>query len=95
MDALALTGTFAITAVVLVWSLWLAGQEGASRAWRLLTIALVPCVIGPAMTAAALSNATLNDVAHGVLFTFAALVSVGTLIHAGRAQAEEQAAEQG
>lgn len=86
MDALAIAGTFALTAVVLVWSLWLSSQEGASRAWKLLTLVLAPCVIVPALLAPLLASTALTDVAHGILFTCAAIVSVGTLFHAGRAQ---------
>jgi hypothetical protein len=91
VDMMALTGTIAMSTIVLLWGLWLAQREGASRAWRALPIAVLPAVIVPAL--AALAVPRLIDVAHGALFLIAGLVSVGTLAHAGRERQEPSAEE--
>ncbi len=84
-DALGTTGTLSLTAVVLIWGLWLASQSGASRAWRLVPAAVLPCVAVPLVLAGVLADRILSDVANGTLLVFAVLVSIGTLLHAGRA----------
>jgi hypothetical protein len=79
-------GTLALTGVIVVWALWLAGQDGASRAWKLVTLAIVPAVAVPLMLGGFVAQRVLHDVAMGVLFTAAVLVAIGTLMHAARAQ---------
>lgn len=83
-----LAGTVSMTAVVLAWGLWLASQAGASRIWKVVPIAVLPCVSTPLVLAGVLSDQVLRDVAQGTLLVFAVLVSVGTLVHAGRARLE-------
>lgn len=82
-DALGTAGTISLTAVVLIWGLWLASQSGASRAWRIVPAAVLPCVSVPLVLAGVLADHVLSDVANGALLGFAVLVAIGTLVHAG------------
>ncbi|HEY8430737.1 MAG TPA: hypothetical protein VIL20_20300 [Sandaracinaceae bacterium] len=82
-DALGTAGTLSLTAVVLVWGQWLASRSGASRAWRIVPAAVLPCVSVPLVLAGVLAEHVLSDVAKGALLGFAVLVAIGTLLHAG------------
>lgn len=85
-DAFGTAGILALTGVVVVWGLWLASRAGSSWIWRLVPIGVLPCVATPLVLAGVLSDSMLSDVAKGALLVFAVLVSIGTLLHAARAQ---------
>jgi hypothetical protein len=87
-DALGLAGILSMTAVVLVWGLWLASQAEAPKMWRAVPFAMLPCVAIPLVLEGVFSDHLLGDVAKGTLLLFAVLVSVGTLVHAARARLE-------
>lgn len=84
--ALGTTGTLSLTAVVLIWGLWLASKAGASRVWKIVPAAVLPCVAVPLLLAGVLADRILSDVANGTLLVFAVLVSIGTLVHASRSE---------
>lgn len=85
-DALGTAGTLSLTAVVVAWGLWLTSHLATSRTLRLLPLGIVPCVTTPLVLAGVLADRILSEVANGTLLVFAVLVSVGTLLHANRAQ---------
>ncbi len=91
-EALASAGTLSLTAVVVAWGLWLTSQLRASRALRLLPLAMMPSVATPRVLADVLADRMLGDVANGALLAFALIVAVGTLLHASRMQPVESTA---
>ncbi len=86
MQAVVIASTLSLSGVLGIWALWLSGQAGASRVWKLLTVAIIPCVATPLVLSGVLAEATLSDIANGALLVFAVLVSLGTLLHAVREQ---------